>query len=408
MDPVRSRTIPWLLGLLLTANTFLIPSLAASPRATDLVGIALAAWLLITAHRRGVPAAPLALLGAANVMPVVWLGWGLLEGQLPTISQAGRWLVAIPWAMTLLLVTADDQARDRFAWGIVTGCGVGVLVVVLQFLGLDPWLRLIGLSTSDSAFHHYVYHQVRIPGMHGHHSASSAVISLIAPASLYLYLRRRAPLWLPLASLLAMMLALSLTSTRSPIVVTALLVAAALLLSRNLARAVPLAAVLVGGGVLYLAIFGPPGGAVRWSDMLALEANAGERLASNHTALELSVKHPLGMGVVAGQKEMFDTGQIEATHNALLQASLFFGAPLALLLLAALLRHAARAVTAPDDAAYLRGLLALQVLGLFMFEEHLNNPTFVILGSWLMAAMVARAGALATEETGPETADAPA
>ncbi|MBD3222460.1 hypothetical protein GF314_14590 [bacterium] len=405
MDPVRSRIIPWLLGFFLTANTFLVPTLATSPRATDLLGVVLAGWLLVEAHRRGVPSGPLAALGVAIVMPVVWLGHGILEGHTETVSQAGRWLVAAPWAVALLLVTADVDARARFAWGLVSGCGVGVLVVVLQFLGYDPWLRMIGFSTTDSAFHHYVYHQVRIPGMHGHHSASSAVLSLIGPASLYLYFRRGAPLWLPIVCLLAMMLALNLTSTRSPLVVAILVVGLGLLLARDWTRLVPLGGLLVAGAVLYLAIFGPPGGAVRWTDMLALEANAGERLASNATALEISVRHPLGMGVVGGKKEMVDVGQIEATHNALLQASLFFGAPLALMLLAALLRHTVRFVREVTDLTFLRGLLSLQILGLFMFEEHLNNPTFVILGSWLLAAAVMRDGFVRADDPAPTRVD---
>ena len=30
--------------------------------------------------------------------------------------EAGRWLVAFPWAITLVLVTADATARDRLVW----------------------------------------------------------------------------------------------------------------------------------------------------------------------------------------------------------------------------------------------------------------------------------------------------
>ena len=127
--------------------------------------------------------------------------------------------------------------------------------------------------------------------------------------------------------------------------------------------------------------------------MLALEANAGERLASNAGRPGDLGPPPAGHGVVVGgKKEMVDEARSSATHNALLQASLFFGVPLALMLMAALLRHAVRIAREVTDLTFLRGLLSLQISGLFMFEEHLNNPTFVILGSWLVAAAVMRDG----------------
>lgn len=390
MNPARHRLVPWLLGFFLTANLYLVPNLATSPRATDLVALLLAAWLLGRAHRRGVPAAPLAAIGLVNVMPVVWLGLGMLDGEVQTLTQAARWLLAAPWALALLVLTAEPEDRERFAWGIVIGCGLGVAVTAMQFVGLDALLRRVGLSTSDSTFYHYVYHQVRIPGLHGHHGASSAVISLLAPAGVYLYYRRRAPVWLPIACLLAMLLGLHLTSTRSPLVVSVLVVAAGMVLARDLPRSVVLGSLLVTGGLAYLAVFGPPGGAVRWQDMLALEANANERLVSNLAALELSVRNPLGLGVLAGRQQLVEASSIRATHNAFLQASLFFGAPLALLLLAGLLRQAARLLVGVSDGRFFAGLMALQVTGLFMFEEHLNNPTFIILVTWLVAAAVQR------------------
>jgi hypothetical protein len=33
-------------------------------------------------------------------------------------------------------------------------------------------------------------------------------------------------------------------------------------------------------------------------------------------------------------------------------------------------------------------MVALQLIGLFSFEEHLNNPTFMVLTNWLIAASV--------------------
>ena len=100
--------------------------------------------------------------------------------------------------------------------------------------------------------------------------------------------------------------------------------------------------------------------------------------------------HPLGLGVEGGKATMFDTGSIQATHNAFLQAGVFFGLPLAAMLLVSMLTHAWRMLMDPRGPALWLGLMAVQTAGLFMFEEHLNNPTFVILASWLLAMAVVR------------------
>ncbi len=400
MDPVRHRALPAVLGFFLAANTFLVPGLAASPRATDPLGLLLAIWWLMRAHRVGVPAGPLAFLGLAVLSPVVWLGQGLLEGGMGTVTQAARWLLAVPWALTLLLICDDATARSRFVWGLVSGCGVGVVVLVLQIFGFDPLLQRLGLSASDATYH-WVYAQVRVPGMHGHANASSAVVSLIAPAVMYLYLRGGVRFWVPVGGLLAMVLAMSITSTRSPLVVSVPLVVLALLLARRPGRALPLFLLLCTGAVVYLATFGPPGGAVRWDDMLALQANVGERVESNHAAVELIFNHPLGLGAVGGREAMLDAVAIPATHNAFLQAGLYFGLPLALLLIAGLGVHVGRLLTSGRGREFWAGLVALQLIGLFMFEEHLNNPTFVILTCWLLAAAIPRRAAADAAATPP-------
>lgn len=406
MDLVTSRYIPPLLGFFLVANTFLVPSLTTSPRATDLLGLLLGLWLLVRADRRGLPAGPLAALMLAVLFPLIWLGWGLLEGQSGTVTQAARWLLAVPWAMALLEICRDETARERLAWGVIVGGGMAVAVVVLQFIGMNAILQRLGLSPADAAFHHYVYHQVRIPGMHGHPNSSSAVISLIAPAVMFLYLRGRAPILLPIGGLLAVMLAMHLTSSRSPLIVTVPVVLLALAVSRQPRRAILLAVAGLLGLTAFLAVFGLPGGAVRWGDLLALQANIDERLTSNLAALSLILEHPLGMGVVGGQDAMLDHGAFSATHNAFLQSGLFFGLPLTLMLLGTIAVHLWRLVTDPREISLWPGLMAAQTAGLFMFEEHLNNPGFVILACWLLVSAAAAPQAGTVDEAMPPGATA--
>lgn len=387
MDPVRHRIVPAVLGFFLVANTFLVPGLASSPRATDPLGVLLALWWLVRAHRVGVPAGSLALLLVAMIMPTIWLGQGLLEGEFGNVAQSARWILAVPWALTLLLIMQDEDARRRFIQGLVLGCVAGAAVVMLQVAGFDGLLQRVGWSARDAAYH-WAYDVVRVPGMHGHPNASSAVISLIVPGVMLLYLRHRHPFWVPTAGLLVMLLALHLTSTRSPLVVSLPLVLLALLLSRRPGRALTLLLLLSLGGALYLAVFGPPGGAVRWGDMLALQANVGERVGSNRVALALMLEHPFGLGPAGGRQAMIDAMAMPATHNAFLQAGLHFGWPLLLLLMGAFGAHLVRLLLSGRARDLWAGLMTLQLCGLFMFEEHLNNPTFVILTCWLLAAAV--------------------
>ncbi len=382
--------LPWLLGFLLCANLYLVPTLATSPRATDALAAGLGLWALRRLAAGRLPLGVLSILAIANILPAVWLVLSLLDPDLPTVAQSLRWLFAVPWALALVLLLPAEDERRRFAWGLVMGCWVNVAVVVLQSVGIEGPLRLVGLSSSDAVYHHYVYNQVRLPGMHGHHAASSAVISLMIPASLYLYFRKHAGLAAPLLALGGFLVALNLTSTRSPVIIAAFTLAYAFVVARQFGRGVVFGLIGIAVLVPALLVFGPPGGRNRWEDALALQANAGERFDSNFASADLALSHPLGLGVTGGKDALYDLSGITATHNAYLQAAVFVGLPLALLILVTVVVVAGRGLQGPQHPDMLVALLAFHTAGLFLFEEHLNNPTFVILASWFIAAAVRR------------------
>ncbi len=379
----------WCLGFFLTANLYMIPSLKLSPRATDLLAVLLAIWVLVQLASRGLPRAPLAAVMLLNFLPCGWFAYAYLTGDRQTLVLSGRWLIAIPWGLALLPALADDRARRAFLYGLTCGLFANVAVVLLQAVGLDSSLRSFGFSTTDTRGHFRAYRMMRLPGLHGLHNSSASVISLIVPVTLYLYIRYRASVWLPLAGVGGLFVAVHLTSTRAPLVVGMFILVVGVLLARLPRRSlllVVLLVVLVGGS---LVVVGPPGGMLRWVDLVSTEENVSGRLLSSSKALRLSLEHPFGLGVQEGRQQLIAESAIPATHNAFLQATLFFGLATGLILLLSLLYLAWQAVRGSTTVYFLEGLLAFHLLALFLFEEHLNNPTFLILANWLVATSAA-------------------
>lgn len=385
--PSAWNPVFWL-GVLVTVNLFLIPTRDASPRVTDLLGVGLALVLLVRAHRRGLPALPLSALAVANLLPLIWAAYALYTREVSTLVEAARWLLALPWAMSLLVLVEDRDDRGALAWGLAAGCAMNVAVVGMQYFGLNAPLRPLGIAIEDADFQHYWAGNTRLSGLHRHHAATAAVTSLLIPVSAFLYFRRAYGLWLPLVSLGLVAITLHLTFTRSPLVVTAATLAVAVLTSRQPRKSFVLAAVLAALAIPALLVIGPPGGKARWGDTLSLEANAGERVLSSVTAAKISIENPQGLGVKGGKDALIEETAMRATHNAFFQASLHLGLPLALALLVALLHWISVALLGGRPEVYLEALVGVHLFGLFLFEEHLNNPTFIILASWLIASSV--------------------
>ena len=70
-----------------------------------------------------------------------------------------------------------------------------------------------------------------------------------------------------------------------------------------------------------------------------------------------------------------------------MQSAVYFGLLLAILLVAAFVFQLTRLALGTRSPHFLSALLAAHTLGLFFFEEHLNNPTFVILAAWYLALL---------------------
>lgn len=377
---------PFLAGFILTANIYLLPFLATSPRATDLGSLVLGCWVLVRLAHGKQKAAPLALVGMVSLIPIIWMFFSLMGNDPATTVLTARWLLAMPWALALLFYMETDERQEMLAWGLIVGCLLNVLVVILQQLGFESILQMVGLSSQGANYQHYVSHQIRIPGLHGHHNASSSITSLIIPAAFFLYFRQKIKLNLLLGSLLGLMIVIHLTSTRSPIVVAVFSVIFVSALARRLRQSALIGIVLLSLMVPLIVVYGPPGGWTRWNNTEALISNATERADSGLGALQLCVDNPLGLGVSKGHIDLVSKTGIKATHNAFLQAALLWGLPFGLLVSVGVLLAVFRGFGGGIESSFfLPSLLAFHVAGLFMFEEHLNNPTFIILAAWLMA-----------------------
>lgn len=390
--PSWLRSASWWLGLLVVVNLYLVPSSGSSPRGTDVLGAGLAVWILVRAHRRGVRAMPLAALGVANILPIVWLVLSVLDGGRSTTVLAARWLLALPWAIALVELTRNPREMERFAWGLLVGCGLNVAGFALQYVGAEGVLKVLGMSSEDQDKLTWVGKQSRLPGLHRHYNASAAVTSLIVPPALWLYLRGRAGLWLPLVALGGLAFALHVSFTRSPLVVVAVTIAFALAASRDPKRSVTLGATLAAVAIPALLVIGPPGGWLRWVDTAATETNAAERFRSTWVGFTLGLENPLGLGEREARARVADQASLSAVHNAFVQVGMVFGLPLAALMLLAFVHLAWGGFEGASSSGYLLALLAVHMAGLFVFEEHLSNPTFLVLVSWCIAASADRIG----------------
>jgi hypothetical protein len=387
MKPAKwMQVIPWLLGFLLVANLYVLPDSSSSPRATDLLSLFLWGWLLWRLLGRGLTASPLLAVLTLNVIPLAWGVYAYFQGWQSTMLLSMRWLLAVPWGYVLFLWAQNRTGRTSLIWGLWWGLVLNVAVLALQYAGFEEWTMRLGLAARDSDIISIERFLMRSPGMHGHANASAAVASLIVPVGLYLYFRIGAKVWVPLASLLLLLVAGHITSSRSPLFVSGACYVVVALTSRRFIRSLALLGLMAL--ILYplWLHFGPPGGKIRWSDTAHMAANTSERLASNVTAIRLTGEHLLGMGIEESREAISEELNNPATHNAFLQVGVVYGplqAAWLLLLMGLLAWHTLQGIQRPWG---LEALLALQICGLFFFEEHLNDPTFIILVAWLGVA----------------------
>jgi hypothetical protein len=375
----------WLLGFVVLFNPYLVPGSASSPRLSDLVGAGLWALLLV----RLLTGRPVHLRVAGRLMVALLLilGWVLRDvvqrGAVADVFQV-RWLLALSHGYFFWLLARDPVTRYALVIGLCWGTVGNLAVVAMQWSGLLDLTISLGFASPN-------FQRTWTPlagaieerpfGMWGHPNATSGVIALCVPLVLGLIdegrLRTR---WL-WAAFGVVFLSSTMTLTRSGIVISAVVFAVWILGPGQTTRqrgARMLLIVLVGGAA---ALLGPPGGWERWTDGRTA-ANQGERLETTLVALSLAAEHPLGIGADY-QTDLVRAsgGLVAATHNAWMHLALVAGAPLAVLVMASILRHAAALVFRRS----IEGWLAVSMMGILLFEEYFRVLVFQILALWLLA-----------------------
>lgn len=384
-----AKSYGWLLGFALVFNPYLIPSEAeGAPRLSDLIGIVLWGLVMlrcITGYKYGVrfPSE----LKLATGLIFVWLLRYLLVGE-SLLNGVGpvRWLLAVPYAYALYRIACDPIQRTAMAAGLCLGIVGNLGVLGLQSAGYSDLMIQRGLSSGrwgtvwiatagESAF--------RAQGMWGHPNASAGVIAICLPIICGLVDEGRIkPRWI-IGAWLILLASSALTFTRSGIVVSAIVSVVWAFAAIRGGRYVWAKMAVLSITILGVVLIGPPGGWPRWLNSEDFAENSADRAESTWHSVQLAFYHPLGIGSNYSQELARSTSSgIEATHDAWLFLALIAGLPLALYLLLGLVRRAARLFGRPG----IEGWLALQLLGLFFFEEFFRVPLFAILTLWLLIA----------------------
>jgi hypothetical protein len=372
--------LSFLIGLVIVTNPYL-PFIDQHARWTDLLALLSVPIILlyIPSTKRLHWMLPGAFLIFVLELPWLWTdikAHGFFGGSLSL-----RWL-----ALTLLAVSVDllhrrGQSSASFALGIFVGGPVNCLLLWLQSAGFTDELTKLGLAYPGVG---RVFAggpaMERFAGLHGHPNAAAAVIGLCIPAALTLNVQFKKS-WLWVAGAVMVCIAGAwLTYSRSPFMIAAFLLLTWLLKLRlHDKRLLVLGFALLAAG--FVAASEIPSLSARWTTDDSAEANAAIRLDTTVRSAQASLQSPLGLG---SDFEDDMPRDLLATHNAFTHLALTAGIPLALLVFTCLLVSAAMLRRRAD----LNGWLGLYLLGIFFFEEHLRNPTFVLLTVWLVLANI--------------------
>ena len=375
----------FMLGFLLPVNLYLIPGREFSPRIFDVIGVILIIFFLYRLNFSKISSRVVLGLIGVLVFPLIGMLMAFDSGDNVKVLLSFRWIAAFFWGFTLWDYSKKKETRNLLFKGLVIGIVVNLIVLVLQWQGFGDYLLGFGLAAPNE-YIPTVYGVARYPGIHGQPGSTMPIISLLIPIVIYDVYANNKSIWNVVTAWLVVGASFGLTWTRSPVLVAAITNLVALFFTRPDKY---LKSILLGISiVLFIGLSLTTSSELvwrRWSDVNNISSNSQERIVTILDAVSLAARRP--MGTTREEKSIY----VGATHNAFLQVAvlygLFFGVIVTLSIIFATLRLIRRDHSV-ELVSKLEGLIGLQTLGLFMFEEHLSNPIFMAITAWLFVSFL--------------------
>ncbi|MBP2659992.1 MAG: hypothetical protein H6Q69_3024 [Firmicutes bacterium] len=368
-----NNTLWFLLGFLVFFNFYIVMiPIAKPPRVTDIIGclfIVLMFLRLNTIMKMKFHIFDFLYLAAMSL----WLLKDIIITGPGSLIITFRWIMAFMVGLVIARLPPQSTYRYKVLVGMIFGAAANIVVIILQICGYFDSMVALGFGSKDSWYAN-IGSSIRYAGLFEYPNALALVTSISLPLSLGLVQEFRKPFWVVIAGFCITALGCGLTYTRAPFIVSCLLMLIWLL---NGQKKQTIRKVLVVCAIMSIVLlFGMPGGEDRWSDTAYMENNKDDRLASNMDGLGLLINNSFGLGALFKDQVSF------AVHNAYLQLGLMAGIPFLGFTMIQIFRAIQKSISLKRSELWVALTLALN----FFFEEHLTNPTIIILLMWIIFA----------------------
>ncbi len=381
-----ATAVTFICALTLPFNIILFSASGYDFRMLDLLGVALVPLAARACFHRINYMLTMLILGLVFALPFLAHALILLRdlGDYRDFVFPIRFLLALSFCAALTPLLEKAHNLSWFAAGLCLGCCLCVVPLVFQSLGQNDTMVAVGLAPSELAIPPWQVQQ-RPPGLHGHANATSAVISLGIPVATFMATRQQR-YWLLAFAVGALLACSYYTETRSAVAISLATMGFALAISCRTDKVLLLLPMVALAALLAVGFAEGPVLPKSFVRADTADANLTERLTTTTTGLRLALEHPLGSGRTLGELAVHERTGVQAFHNALIWLGVAAGLVPMILTAGALLGAATQ--TAQPGITGLRGLLALHLLGLCMFEDHFQNQTFIVVlilvvGGWL-------------------------
>ena len=323
------------------------------------------------------------------------LGWVWAEfssaAYLPTERSATmilvRWVLAIPTAY-LISNISQSNARHSLFTGILSG-----IVTIFLLLLYDYWTFEV---TGRPAFEHdpsdifFSYSEFRASGIMGHPNEAAIACCLALPVVIGMIDELRFPAWAAVPVALMVAAVFMVTETRSALIASLILLGCWLAITRPSVLYISITIIATMALLLHLSASAPDASSGtlamivrRFTDLSAAEDNAEGRLGTVLGSFGLIASHPFGMGSAYVPALNALTG-LNATHNGFLQLALLGGLPIALFVLAGLLKVGCGVFW---SGRRVESWMAAYIVVVSLFEEIYFLPTIPIFVIWLLGCL---------------------